>query len=194
MNPLKEAPEILLREGESSLLLFKRSFYRYEMENLIERIAWRQNKIRLFGKEYDEPRLTAWYGPAYCYSGIQWPEKSMPEFLLEISRVLSEQFSVNFNSVLLNYYRDGNDSMGWHSDNEREMDTHCIASISLGESRVFALRKGTSGKSLRTVLHHGDLLVMFHLQEEWQHSIPKQPRLKGPRLNMSFRRIISNKD
>ncbi|MFM7105778.1 MAG: alpha-ketoglutarate-dependent dioxygenase AlkB family protein [Flavobacteriales bacterium] len=186
---MEVVPEILLREGESALVVYRNCFAGYGINELSGRVIWQQNKIRLFGKEYDEPRLTSWYGPAYSYSGIKWPAQPMPDFLLEISDEIKGLYKVDFNSVLLNYYRNGSDSMGWHSDNEPEMDTHCIASVSLGASRVFALRRGKSGKSLRTMLHHGDLLVMINLQELWQHCVPKSSGSNDPRMNMTFRRI-----
>lgn len=191
MNQLKEAPEILLREGDSQLIIYTRCFQDLKLDDFFTQIEWRQNKIRVFGKEYDEPRLTAWFGPAYKYSGIQWRALEMPEFLMKIAHRLRVLCGMDFNSVLMNYYRAGSDSMGWHSDNEHEMDTRCIASVSLGASRLFALRKGRSGKSLRTHLHHGDLLVMNNLQEGWQHCIPKVKGNVGPRLNMTFRYIRS---
>lgn len=186
---LQVNPEILLSEGDSELIVYRNCFSRYDMNEFSERIAWQQNTIRVFGKEYDEPRLTAWYGPAYSYSSISWPAQQLPDFLIEIITELSSICEIEFNSVLMNYYRNGIDSMGWHSDNEREMDTFCIASISLGASRVFAWRKGKAGKSQRATLQHGDLLLMFNLQEGWQHSIPKSLRTTEPRLNMTFRRI-----
>jgi alkylated DNA repair dioxygenase AlkB len=189
MSKLQVVPEILVREGGSELIVFRNCFNRYDLQEFSERVPWQHNKIRIFGKEHDEPRLTAWYGPAYSYSGIQWRAQSMPDYLLDITNALRDLCQFEFNSVLLNYYRNGSDSMGWHSDNEREMDTYCIASISLGASRVFAMRKGKSGKSTRTTLHHGDLLLMLNMQDGWQHSIPKSMRCTEPRLNMTFRRI-----
>lgn len=190
MSPVRETPEILLREGSSQLILFPGQYKLLLLENFTKRIFWQQNKIQVFGKQYDEPRLTAWYGPEYSYSRIHWPKKPMPDFLIEIINDLHKYCEVEFNSVLLNYYRDGADSMGWHSDNEPEMDTRWIASISLGGSRIFALRKGKSGASIRTTLEHGDLLLMKNLQDGWQHSIPKKTGSVGPRLNMTFRRIL----
>jgi len=190
MSP-NQVPEILLCDKDSELIVYAGYFQELNLVEIKSQIDWRQNKIRMFGKWFDEPRLTAWFGPAYTYSGIHWPSLAMPDFLDCIAKKLQKLLDVEFNSVLMNYYRDGIDSMGWHSDNEREMDTRCIASISLGATRVFALRKGKAGKSFRTQLHHGDLLVMNHLQEDWQHSIPKSKAGIGPRINMTFRRIES---
>ena len=193
MSPPQVTPQILLREGDSELILFSGYFESLELAQLSERVTWQQNKIRVFGRVFDEPRLTAWYGPSYSYSSVKWPQQDMPAFLSSITDLLKTLCDVEFNSVLLNYYRNGEDSMGWHSDNEPEMDTRCIASVSLGASRVFALRRGKSGKSQRTTLSHGDLLCMRNLQDGWQHSIPKKSGTTGPRLNMTFRRIISVK-
>lgn len=159
------------------------------LSDLLTSIEWQHNKIRVFGKEYLEPRLTAWYGPPYKYSNIQWPEKSIPECLLGLKTMVEEFAEAQFNSVLLNYYRDGKDSMGWHSDNEPEMDQSIIASVSLGATRTIRFRNKTTDETMNIELKNGSVLLMKNFQENWQHAIPKREKVMEPRLNLTFRKI-----
>jgi alkylated DNA repair dioxygenase AlkB len=96
----------------------------------------------------------------------------------------------DFNAVLVNGYRDGQDAMGWHRDNELEIDTSCIASLSLGANRTFKIRDRRTKKVMNLELEHGDLLVMEHLQEVHEHSLPKRAKVHEPRLNFTFRRLV----
>ncbi|MEY3397442.1 MAG: hypothetical protein RL220_36 [Bacteroidota bacterium] len=159
------------------------------VDEWVELIPWHQNEIKLFGKTYPEPRLTSWFGPPYRYSGISWKEKAMPPELENIRRKLSDMLCFPFNSVLCNYYRDGQDSMSWHSDNEPEMDQELIASLSIGGTRTFRFRKKGMKHSSGAQLEHGSLLVMQNFQSLWQHSIPKSKKECAPRINLTFRRI-----
>lgn len=154
-------------------------------------VAWRQNQIRVFGQWHMEPRLTAWFGPAYTYSSVNWPSAPVPDFIQPLFDRVSEHCQFSFNAVLLNYYRTGQDAMGWHSDNEPEMDTSCIASLSLGQHRLFHLRHRHNGEKLKVILEDGSLLVMRHFQEQWQHAVPRSKRLMEGRINLTFRRIIT---
>ncbi len=181
---------ILYQNDTEILELFSLDVLIEDFEKIVASIHWHQNNITVYGKEYQEPRLTAWFGPPYKYSSIQWPGADIPECLFGLKERAEEYSKFTFNSVLLNYYRNGSDSMGWHSDNEKEMNQACIASISLGESRKMKFKHKISKEVIDVVLKHGDLLIMRDFQKNWQHSLPKTTRPLGPRLNLTFREII----
>ncbi len=184
---------IFLYKSEAEELLYFPDFI-IQKENAFQELAsqveWQQNKIRVYGKWYDEPRLTAWFGPAYKYSSIEWPERAMPFFLQEIKNQIEKVAGFSFNAVLLNYYRDERDSMGWHSDDEPEMNQTMIASLSLGAERVFKFRHKATKQKLQVKLTSGSLLLMKNFQENWQHAIDKSSKPIGGRINLTFRQII----
>lgn len=165
------------------------------MSIFIATVPWMQQSIRMYGKDLLTPRLIAWYGDnnkTYSYSGtkndpIPWTD----ELMLLKNRV--EGFTgYSFNSVLLNYYRDGNDSVAWHSDNERELGTDpVVASLSLGQVRQFDFRhKQDHSRKYSLQLTNGSLLIMKgDLQHHWEHRIPKSAKTLGPRINLTFRVI-----
>ena len=174
--------------------LIKNLFSYLELEELVKEVNWQQNQIKVFGKTHLEPRLTQWFGPPYSYSSISWPAKEIPEFLAVLQRETEELCKFKFNAALLNYYRDGNDSMGWHSDDEKEIDQSCIASLSFGAVRKFKVRKKKDhGVKQDFILNHGSALIMKNAQELWQHSVPKSRKVVDPRLNITFRRILKPK-
>jgi alkylated DNA repair dioxygenase AlkB len=156
-------------------------------------VEWRQEPILIYGKKVMQPRLTAWYGDAnasYRYSGIEM--KSLPWIpaLTLIRNRIQQQTSFEFNSVLLNQYRDGKDSMGWHRDNEPELgNSPVIASVSFGTSRRFLFRKYREhDQKMEIMLGHGSLLIMKgETQTYWEHSIPKMMRVADARINLTFR-------
>lgn len=158
-------------------------------------IAWEQQRIRIYGREHPEPRLTAWYGDpgaAYAYSGIKLLPKAWSPVLLTIKQKLEAACHAKFNSVLLNYYRDGRDSMGWHRDNERELGPHpVIASLSFGATRRFLVRRYRSNnEKLELPAESGSLILMRgDMQRHWEHSIPKQLKVTEGRINLTFRNI-----
>jgi alkylated DNA repair dioxygenase AlkB len=182
----------LFAEGPQRLLYYPDFFSSSDFERLKAGLPWQQNSIRVFGKEHLEPRLTCWFGPAYRYSSIQWPELPMPPLLSDIRSQLSLATDFPFNAVLANYYRDGNDSMGWHSDNEPEMDSSFIVSASFGGTRTFHFRNKLDGKTLKIDLLNRSLLIMQHMQTDWQHAIHKTKRPVHPRINLTFRRIMTD--
>ncbi len=156
--------------------------------------AWEQRIIRIFGRELPQPRLTAWYGDAnarYTYSGLTWEPRPWLPALLALRHRLELAAGSPFNSVLLNSYRSGQDSMGWHADDEPELGpTPVIASLSLGATRRFRLRPraGLPHPPFGLDLPHGSLLLMRGpTQQHWQHALPKTARPVGPRLNLTFR-------
>ena len=164
-------------------------------ERLKSSVPWRQDEIRVYGKLYPQPRLTALYGNnnrSYSYSGIVMKPLPFSDALLDIRKKISVLTNVEFTSCLLNLYRDGKDSNGWHSDDEKELgENPVIASVSLGQERYFHLRhKKLKQLKHRILLEHGSLLLMRgQTQHFWQHQIPKTTRLIGERINLTFRVI-----
>jgi alkylated DNA repair dioxygenase AlkB len=168
------------------------------MSELTNEINWIQEKAHVYGKTHNLPRLTAWYGDAgksYRYSGIRVTAQPWTPLLLEIKDKV-EQLSngETFNSVLLNLYRSGDDCVGWHSDDEAELGSQpLIGSVSFGASRLFQLKHKTKLTERRTfVLNSGDVLLMQgDTQRHWQHQIPRTRKPMGPRINLTFRRIVT---
>ncbi|MBD2723450.1 alpha-ketoglutarate-dependent dioxygenase AlkB family protein [Hymenobacter armeniacus] len=164
------------------------------LAQLTAEVAWEQRSIRLFGQEFPQPRLTAWYGDPearYTYSGLAWEPRPWTPALLALRQRVAAACAAPFNSVLLNLYRDGRDSMGWHADDEPELGPKpVIASLSLGATRRFRLRPrpGLVLPSLSLDLGSGSLLLMRgSTQQHWQHALPKTTQPLGPRLNLTFR-------
>ncbi|HYP44128.1 MAG TPA: alpha-ketoglutarate-dependent dioxygenase AlkB [Propionibacteriaceae bacterium] len=159
-------------------------------ETLQRAIPWEQHEITLFGRTVPTPRLTAWMGDApYRYSGVTNQPQPWQEPLVAIRERLSAEIGVPFNSCLANLYRDGSDSMGYHSDDEPELGPEpTIASLSLGAPRAFALRHRGSRERWTWLLGSGDLLVMrAESQRDYAHAVPKTTRPVGARLNLTFR-------
>lgn len=173
---------------EESLSLYK---------ELFNTIDWRQETIKLYGKTYPVPRETAWYGDPgmnYSYSGIKCNPAPWSAALLNLKKKVEEISHVQFNSVLLNKYRNGMDKVGWHSDDEKELgEMPLIASVSLGTTRRFDLRnKNDKTKQLKINLETGSLIIMSgNLQKNWEHQIPQQKRVNEGRINLTFRNIIA---
>ncbi|MBS0213531.1 MAG: alpha-ketoglutarate-dependent dioxygenase AlkB [Proteobacteria bacterium] len=160
-------------------------------------IAWERHRLRLFGREIAAPRLSCWIGDAdasYTYSRTRFEPRPWPRALLAIRARLCEEFDADCNGVLANLYRDGNDAMGWHADDEPEIDPRApILSLSLGATRRFALRRRDDHARRHAIeLAHGSLLVMpAGLQQAWQHALPRTARRIGPRINLTFRTIMA---
>ena len=160
---------------------------------------WQQLRLRLFGREVDAPRLTAWYGDPgarYGYSGIVHEPRPWPPVLAALRARLRDELALDLNGVLANQYRDGSDSMGWHSDDEPELGPRpVVASVSLGAERRFRLRHRTRKElaSLDLTLEHGSLLVMRgETQHRWEHSLPRSARCRETRVNLTFRPVIES--
>lgn len=154
---------------------------------------WRTASVRMFGRELPSPRLTAWYGErAYRYSGLTWAPRPWTGELSAIRAHIEALCDSRFNGALLNLYRDGRDSMGWHSDDEAELGpAPTIASLSLGAPRRFVFRRRADPKTRRALeLPHDSLLIMRGgTQAHWQHALPKTARPAAPRINLTFRWI-----
>lgn len=182
---------------------FLQSFYRKPLSGqilhaLLEEIRWSQEKIILAGQERLQPRLSAWYGDAgthYSYSGITLEPHPWTGTLLRIKGDIEAASGQRFNSVLVNLYRNERDSIGWHSDDERELGSNpVIASLSLGEVRTFKFRHKTrkDQKTISLALTDGSLLVMAGTTQKcWRHAIDKEREAKGQRINLTFRNVVS---
>ncbi|WP_313218518.1 alpha-ketoglutarate-dependent dioxygenase AlkB [Stenotrophomonas sp.] len=162
---------------------------------LREDVPWEVHRIRLFGRQVDSPRLSCWMGdPAarYRYSGTDFVPVPWHAALLPLRERLAALCGTAFNSVLLNRYRDGDDGMGWHSDNEAELGpAPLIASLSLGAERRFLLRRRDDhARKAEVTLGHGDLLLMGgQTQRHYQHALPKTARPLAERITLTFRWI-----
>ncbi len=189
--------EINLRQGD--LRYHPQWLERQEAAQLLDRliaeVSWDQPTLNLFNRSVKTPRLTAWYGDKGCYytySNTRFPPLPWLPILQQIRERLLATIGESFNSVLLNYYRNGTDSMSWHSDDEPELgDQPIIASLSLGESRRMLFRRKDNHKDKHEIhLEHGSLLLMKgDTQQYWQHQIPKSQKNMGPRINLTFRTI-----
>lgn len=160
---------------------------------LLKEVNWKQEPIKIFGKLIMQPRLTAWYGAKdYSYSGITMRSRSFSGLLNELKDEAESVAHETFNSVLLNLYRDGQDSMGWHRDNEKELGLNpTIVSLSFGAGRKFKMRNYLDKSIVRElVLENGSLLLMQgETQHFWEHSLPKTTAMAGTRINLTFRHI-----
>jgi alkylated DNA repair dioxygenase AlkB len=186
---------LLPKDGEAFLHadLFAPSERERFFSRLEKEIEWRQEPIRIFGKMVMQPRLTAWLGEhEYRYSGIVMKPQKWNSTLNEIKAKIEPLAGLEFNCALLNFYRDGQDSMGWHRDNERELGIDpVIGSVSFGAARRFLLRHFEK-KKLKTEILLGDgsfLLMKGATQHQWEHSLPKTAQVVGPRINLTFRVI-----
>lgn len=190
-----------LQMSDADVWFYPEVFHEVEGNDIFaalqQEIAWRQDSATIFGRHHLLPRLTAWYGDpgkTYSYSGIHMEPLPWTPTLHHIKAVIEPIAQVEFNSVLLNLYRHGQDSMGWHSDDEPELGTNpVIGSVSLGGCRRFLLRHKTD-KSIPKVearLTNGSFLLMRGpTQHFWQHHVPKTQRPVEPRINLTFRVIL----
>ncbi|MDO8953498.1 MAG: alpha-ketoglutarate-dependent dioxygenase AlkB [Gammaproteobacteria bacterium] len=156
-------------------------------------ISWEQKQTKMFGNIVKFPRLTAWYGALdYKYSGVQHTAADWILVLAELKEMVEDTVGQAFNSVLCNYYRDGKDSIGWHSDDEKELgENPCIASLSFGETRSFKLKHKATGIIHTIDLPAGSLLIMSGAtQKNWLHSVPKRTKNSAERINLTFRNIF----
>jgi alkylated DNA repair dioxygenase AlkB len=187
---------------DAEVIIYRNFFEESESDQLFKELRnslnWRQDTIKMFGKEFNLPRLTAWYGDegkAYKYSGINMNPEPWTPALLRIKNRIEENAKVEFNSVLINLYRSGKDYVSWHSDDERELgDNPVIGSISFGEKRRFQLRH-KQRKDLDKVevsLTNGSFLIMRgSTQHFWHHQIAKTSKELEERINLTFRFIFS---
>jgi len=165
-----------------------------ELFNSLEKaIQWQQKTIKLYGKTFNVPRLTAWFGTeGYTYSGIFHPATALPAAIEKIKTAVEAEAGQTFNSVLCNLYLDGSHSVSWHSDDEPELGADpVIASVSLGGSRAFSMKHKTDkSDKVKLELESGSLLIMGKgTQPNYLHSVPKTKKTVAPRINLTFRTI-----
>lgn len=192
-----EATEISLLNGELAYYpqFFNLAESNHFMQLLKETIDWKQESMKIYGKAVLFPRLMAWYGDnaaSYGFSGNTFASQPWTPGLLQIRDRITTVSGRIFNSVLLNLYRNGNDSMGWHADDEPELGKHpVIASVNFGATRRFQLRyKNDHKRKYALSLQHGSLLIMKGaLQDHWEHQVPKTTKVSDGRINLTFRFI-----
>lgn len=186
----------IIRNGE--FIYLPNFFTKQESDflfNLLKiNVLWKQESMNMYGKRVDFPRLTSWYGDndkPYSFSGITLDPNPWTKELLEIKAKIEPIADVNFNSVLLNRYRNGSDSISWHTDAEKELGLNpIIASVNFGATRNFQLRHIETKEKIDIDLSHGCLLIMQgELQHFWQHQIPKTTKPVNERINLTFRVI-----
>jgi alkylated DNA repair dioxygenase AlkB len=193
-----ETTNLLPFQGE---VYFYPDFFSLEEADLYfkllqEELVWQQEPIWMFGKQVLQPRLTALYGDpkvSYGYSGISMQSLPFTKELETIKQRLQDYTQHEFTHVLCNYYRDGQDSMGWHRDNEPVLGQNPkIASLTFGASRSFQMRPYTEKEpKLKIELSHGSLLLMQgESQHHWEHQLPKTKKVIQPRINLTFRRLL----
>ena len=207
-----EFREFPVVEGELRLyphLFSARESERF-LDDLKQQVDWKAERITMFGRSRPLPRLTAWHGDPgarYTYSGLSLEPVGWTSTLLRIKSRIEEVSTASFNSVMLNYYRDGRDSVSWHSDDEPELGRDpVIGSVSFGSERPFQLRHRASHSAgpvsthaparnrLTLDLPNGSYLEMgAGMQRNWVHRLPKRPRLTGERINLTFRTILGRR-
>lgn len=187
---------IVIENGEYifSPSIFTKAESDLMLNQLRNTIAWKQESMNMYGKTINFPRLTAWYGnndKPYTFSGITLQPLPWTKEILEIKNKIEQISNTEFNSVLLNLYRSGNDSISWHTDAEKELGINpIIASVNFGATRKFQLRHTKTKEKLEIELTHGSLLIMQgELQHYWQHQVPKTSKVVGERINLTFRTI-----
>lgn len=183
-------------------LIYVPNFFNYpESDNYFKIIKdqtnWQHDDITVFGKTYKQPRLTALYGDTkqtYSYSNITMHPEAFTSNLLDIKSKVEKFSDEKFNTLLVNLYRDGNDSNGWHADNEKELGINpVIASVSFGEERPFHFKhRRLKNERHKLNLEHGSLLLMKgEMQHYWLHQIAKTKKKVEPRINLTFRRLVN---
>jgi alkylated DNA repair dioxygenase AlkB len=195
-NSKAESGLTVIENGE--YIFYPDFFTKSESDMYLQKLRtdceWKQESMNMYGKQVAFPRLTAWYGEndkPYSFSGITLAPKIWTKELVEIKEKIEPVSKVRFNSVLLNRYRSGNDSISWHTDAEKELGRNpIITSVNFGATRKFQLRHVKTKKKLEIELTHGSLLIMQgELQHFWQHQVPKTSQNVSERINLTFRVI-----
>ena len=199
MNALFSTEKISFNLPDAEIEYYPNFFDSGKANALFERlksdIPWQQDSITVYGKTHPQPRLTALFGnegKPYSYSNIVMQPHPWTPLLVFVKEEVESVCETLFTTVLLNYYRDGKDSNGWHADNEKELGRNpVIASVSLGVTRRFDLKHNLTKETIQLELEHGSLLIMGgELQHYWKHQIPKQAKIASPRINLTFRKIV----
>lgn len=189
--------EVLSCDGSARLMssFFSRTESDQLFATLFEEVPWSSHDLVLFGKKMSEPRLSSWIGDpgvAYTYSGVRRSPEPWTATLADLRVACERATGTRFNSVLANLYRSGDDSMGWHADDEAELGPEpVIASLSFGDERRFDFRHRITGETISVVLPHGSLLVMSGAtQTHWKHRIARTKRSISPRVNLTYRLVL----
>lgn len=202
-NPLPGNTQTSIKQGlniiENGEFVFRANYFTAIESNkffdsLQRTIQWKQESMNMYGKKIDFPRLTAWYGDndkPYSFSGIKLQPQPWTTEIIDIKSRIEPECHVKFNSVLLNRYRNGNDSISWHTDAEPELGKNpVIASVNFGATRKFQLRHTKTKEKVEIELTNGSLFIMSgELQHFWQHQVPKTSKPVGERINLTFRVI-----
>ena len=204
-NPLFDHPQstesisIVARDGQAEYFsgFYSADECHHLFESLLHSVSWESDRIQMFGKLITTSRKVAWFGDPEClytYSGVQKSPQGWTTELLQIKQQLEQRIGHSYNSCLLNLYHAGNEGMGWHSDDEKELDSSApIASLSLGAQRKFAFRHKKDKTTSSLFLENGSLLMMYPpIQEHWHHALLKTQIAIGPRINLTFRKIRLN--
>lgn len=197
MDLLFKSEPIVFNLTDATIIYYPHFFDKEVADDIFSQlktdIPWQQDNITVFGKTHPQPRLTALFGnegKSYSYSNIKMQPNPWNPLLQKIKSRVESVSGANFTTVLLNLYRDGKDSNGWHADNEKELGKNpIIASVSFGTERVFQLKHNTIlGLKQNILLEHGSLLLMKGTtQHFWKHQIPKTAKPIGSRINLTFR-------
>jgi alkylated DNA repair dioxygenase AlkB len=161
---------------------------------LMQNIQWEKDEVIIFGKRVTTKRKVAWYGDSeylYTYSSTTKQALAWTKELSELKQIVEKYAETKFNSCLLNLYHNGNEGMGWHSDDEKPLGkNNTIASLSFGAERKFSFKNKQTKQTVSLVLEHGSLLIMKGAtQSNWLHSLPKSKNIAQPRINLTFRTI-----
>jgi alkylated DNA repair dioxygenase AlkB len=199
MNSLFPSEKIVFDLPNSEMVYYPNFFDSENSNRLFQKlkteIPWQQDSITVYGKSHLQPRLTALYGnegKPYGYSNIIMQPHLWSPLIMFIKNEIEDICNANFTTVLLNYYRNGKDSNGWHADNEKELGRNpIIASVSFGAERIFQMKHNTKLEQKQNILlQHGSLLLMQgETQHFWKHQIPKTTKVIAPRINLTFRII-----
>lgn len=197
---LKAADNLLLQDGEVYYIaeVFNEDASAVFYKSLLEEIPWQQDEVKVFGKTYITSRKTAWYADGdltYTYSGVKKQALSWTPTLLTIKAQVEKVCGIKFNACLLNLYHNGEEGMGWHSDNEPELGQFPeIASVSFGAQRRFDFKHQSLPNKISVILENGSLLWMRGAcQRYWKHALPKTKKVKDMRINLTFRNILELK-
>ena len=198
-DPLKgvvamETENVVIENGEYVFIpdFFNQLESDHYLKSLTENVLWKQESMHMYGRKIEFPRLIAWYGTdsqLYSFSGVTLQPNPWTKELLEIKNRIEPVANVEFNKVLLNLYRNGKDSVSWHTDAEPALGKNpIIASVSFGATRKFQLRHIKTKEKIEIILTSGSLLIMQgELQHYWQHQVPKTNKKIGERINLTFR-------
>ena len=166
------------------------------LHSLLHNIPWKNDEVAIFGKHIVTKRKTAWFGDSgyvYIYSNTEKKALAWTRELAMLKQIVENVSNTKFNSCLLNLYHDGNEGMGWHSDDEKSIQKNStIASVSFGAERRFSFKHKQTNKIISVLLEHGSLLLMKGpTQKNWLHSLPKSKNITLPRINLTFRIMVA---